>query len=139
MGLDCSHGAWTGAYSAFNSFRQVVCAANGGSFPPHSKYDKNLDPDMIYFKVEDGVGVEADVSDGLMEFLMHSDCDGEISPELCGKVADDLEKLLPKIEAMTGTPWSGHVQRDGGYVAVTKRFISGCRKAAAKKEPLEFA
>ena len=35
MGLDVSHDAFHGAYSAFNRLRQFVCAATGGSFPPH--------------------------------------------------------------------------------------------------------
>jgi hypothetical protein len=46
MGLDCSHDAFHGAYSAFNSFRKFICKAIGGSFPPHE--DKTLDGDSWY-------------------------------------------------------------------------------------------
>lgn len=155
MGLDCSHDAWQGAYSAFNAFRQVVCKAFGGSFPPHNfpgfrngtirRKDltgeaEPLDNNLIYFQDPDPDEKADDVNvpDGLYEFLTHSDCDGEISPEMCAKVADDLEAILPKIRAMTGTPWSGHVEYYGGYAAVTERFIAGCRAAHKAGEPLEF-
>lgn len=152
MGLDCSHDAFHGAYSAFNSFRQVICKAFGGSFPPHNfKGFKNgvitrdmllgkeqpLDNNMIYFNDPTDENT-VEVPDGLYLFLTHSDCDGDISPELCIKVADDLEQLLPKIKAMTGTPWSGSIEHAGGYEEATKKFIDGCRLAARKNEPLLF-
>lgn len=35
MGLDISHDAFHGAYSAFNSLRQEVAHAVGGSYGPH--------------------------------------------------------------------------------------------------------
>ena len=150
MGLDCSHDAFHGAYSAFNALRQVVCAAIGGSYPPHNfpgfkrgvitRDDllgtaEPLDNAMIYFCEP---GKDVDVPDGLYEFLTHSDCDGEISPEMCAKVADDLEALLPKIQAMTGTPWSGHIEARGGYVEALRLFIAGCRAAHEAGEPLGF-
>ncbi len=147
MGLDCSHDAFSGAYSAFNRLRQEVSRATGGSFPPHWLYnadgtlardrtglvvcDKARDNGLIYF----GEGIEED--SGLCEFLTHSDCDGEISPEMCVKVADDLENILPKIEALN-TPAHGHIERRGGYVEVVKKFIAGCRLAAENNEPLKF-
>ena len=150
MGLDTSHDAWHGSYSGFNSLRQVVCAVFGGSYPPHTCVGwgagtitrddllgktEPLDDTMIYFCPP---GENVDVPEGLYEFLTHSDCDGEIAPEMCAKVADDLEALLPKIEAFTGTSWSGHVERAGGYAAAVRQFIAGCRAAHAAGEPLDF-
>jgi hypothetical protein len=131
MGLDTTHDAFHGAYSAFNRFRQAVASAAGGSFPPHD--DKSLDPEMWYT----GDGVSQDSHPGLWEFMSHSDCDGDISPEMCAKVADDLEALLPKIEALAW-PDAGHIARRGGMVKVTEKFIAGCRSAHAANEPLEF-
>jgi hypothetical protein len=69
--------------------------------------------------------------------MSHSDCDGNISPEMCLKIADELEALLPAIEKVQGFE-GGHITRDGGLLAVTKRFISGCRDAAKNNETLEF-
>ena len=140
MGLDCSRGAFSGAYSAFNRFRQAVAKAMGGSFPPHD--DRPLDPDGEPF-VPDcdtwywGDDHGEDTHPGLAVFLLHSDCDGNISPSDCALVADEIEALLPALEPMGSG--SGHVSRDGGYVKVAKRFINGCRLAAKHGEPLTFA
>jgi hypothetical protein len=147
MGLDTTHDAFHGAYSAFNRFRQMVCFVLGGSFPPHYQYNEDftfkpevdgllprrtdLDENAIYF------GVDLDEGSGLYEFLCHSDCDGEISPEKCVKVADELEALLPKIEAIDNGG-VGHIAARGGYAGVTRKFIAGCREAAAAGEPLGF-
>ena len=149
MGLDCSHDAFHGAYSAFDRFRQTVARAMGGSFPPHYVYgddnqpirkgkfglerDTSLDERQWYW----GDGYTTVTHPGLCEFLSHSDCDGEISPEMCVKVADELEALLPEIERVAPAD-GGHIARDGGYVAVTKRFIGGCRAAAKAGTPLLF-
>lgn len=148
MGLDCSHDAFHGAYSAFNRLRQEVCYVTGGSFPPHWVrnedgslkrdchqlliYDQTLDGKMIYF------GDELDDKSGMYCFLCHSDCDGEISPEMCVKVADDLEAILPKIEALADQG-GGHIQYCGGFAEVLKKFIAGCRLAAHNNEPLLFS
>lgn len=158
MGLDCSHDAFSGAYSAFNRLRQEVCRATGGSFPPHWLYtedgsllrdkdgcviyDHELADGSWYFELAGGSwffgeGYDPKTHPGLMEFLSHSDCDGEISPEMCTKVADELEALLPKVEALNSVA-SGHLARNGGYVSVLQQFIKGCREAADAGEPLEF-
>lgn len=152
MGLDCSHGAFNGAYSSFNRLRQAVAAATGGSFPPHYVYDSfgelvfdehgrvrmrteedGLDPGFWYFG--DGYGTET--HPGLTAFLGHSDCDGSIDPDLCRVVADELEALLPLVAGLSW-PEFGHTVRGGGYVAQLRRFIAGCRAAAAAGEPLLF-
>jgi len=137
MGLDVSHDAFSGAYSAFNRFRGAVAEAMGGSFPPHKPgarddEGKPMDPRMWYW----GDGYTAETHPGLMVFLAHEDCDGEISPEDCVKVADELEMLLPKLAA--AGLGLGHIERAGGYAAVAEKFIAGCRCAAAENEPLVF-
>lgn len=123
MGLNCSHDAFDGAYSAFHRFRCVVCVAAGGVWDKNGRWEIL---EEIY-----------NANAGLVEFLNHSDCDGEISPEMCLKVADDLEKLLPIIEANDDGSY-GHIARAGGFAAVTRKFIKGCREAAKLGEPLEF-
>lgn len=151
MGLDTTHDAFHGAYSAFNRFRQVVARAIGGSYPPHWVYGEDghpVDNDKgIGFKMDPRYpdesrwyapdGYTREEHPGIYEFLCHSDCDGKIKPKMCRKVADELEALLPAI-AECGRESVGHIERDGGYVAVTKRFIAGCRAAAAEGVPLEF-
>ncbi len=137
MGLDCSHDAWHGAYSAFNRFRQAITASIGGSFPPHKDIEKHPEHDMIYWDEE-----KFDMNNypGLFEFLSHSDCDGEISPGMCFKVASDLVTILPRIELLCPNCFKsvGHIKNMGGFIEATKTFIKGCRKAHAAGEPLLF-
>ncbi len=71
---------------------------------------------------------------GLNVLLSHSDCDGKISPDDCVKVADELEALLPKITGDGG----GHIAAQGGFAEVARKFIEGCRLAAAEDEELVF-
>lgn len=146
MGLDCSHDAWNGAYSAFNRFRQAIAWAVGGSFPPHYRRNDDgtmkaridgsfilaldMDPDQIYLDDE----FTRETNPGLWEFLLHSDCDGEIAPDMCAKLADEMEALLPKLDSLNEA--GGHLPRGPAYAA--RRFIKGCREAAAANEPLEF-
>lgn len=148
MGLDTTHNAFHGAYSAFNRLRQEVARARGGSFPPHYDYapdgsikerdgrlmrKEGLDDQYIYWADD----FDKEGEPGLYEFLIHSDCDGEIAPDMCLKVADELERLLPKIAA--GSPMSGgHIAAYGGFVKTVELFIAGCRAAAAEGVPLEF-
>lgn len=133
MGLDTTHDAFHGAYSAFNNFRKFICKTIGGSFPPHE--DESLLEGHWYF----GDEYNKEPHRGLYEFLSHSDCDGEIDPELCKLVADDLEELMPKVVELAKTvPAYGHILGRGGWVEVTKYFIEGCRLAHERNEPLEF-
>jgi hypothetical protein len=116
MDLDTTHNAFHGSYERFNMFRQAVYSAAGGSYPPHQ--DKSLSPDLWY--IENG---ELD-RPGLWYFLNHSVCDGEISPEMCVQVADDLEELTYKIREL--------------FEIDLWQFIAGCRKAALLGQPLEL-
>lgn len=133
MGLNTSHGAFDGAYSAFNRFRGFLLNSIGGSWPPHE--DISLDNGQWYW----GKGYNKETHKGLYEFFCHSDCDGEITPELCEKIANDLEDILPFVEELERVKQaSGHILSNGGYVVVTKRFIEGCRLAHERNESLEF-
>lgn len=64
--------------------------------------------------------------------LHHSDCDGELQWEDCGPIADELEKLLPKLPIGEA---GGHI---GNWRDKTAAFIAGLRKAAAAKENVQF-
>lgn len=130
MGLYISHGTFQASYSAFNRFRQAVAKAIGGSFPPHD--DKSLDDNLWYWDDSHG----ADEYPGIEVLLKHSDCEGQIAPVDAAKLADDLERLLPKLSDMG--MGAGHIEGQGGYAAVATRFIRGCRAAHAAGEPLEF-
>jgi len=64
-----------------------------------------------------GDGYSTKTHKGLTEFFGHSDCDGEISPEMCKIVADELEAILPYVEELAKKEMPhGHILRDGGYI-----------------------
>lgn len=142
MGLDTTHGAFHGAYSAFNRFRQIVAKAMGGSYPPHpnplicSDGDVIVDPDNNRFYVPFSWETFQKERPGLSAFLLSNDCEGEFPPEVCKQMADEIEALLPEIEKEG--MGAGHIERDGGYIEVAKRYIAGCRLAYEKNETMEY-
>lgn len=117
MGLDITHDAWHGPYSAFNKWRAAIADVAG--MPP--LYD------MIGF----GGNIKWDTLEynDIHILLNHSDCDGEISWQDCKLVADALSKLVDKLS-------------DGGYYISDKelavQFINGCMLAYNSKENLIF-
>jgi len=140
MGLDTTHDAFHGAYSAFNRFRQAACEALGGSFPPHSNLERlkaigvTEEPRRDWWYVPDEVTRET--HPGMYFFLEHEDCDGIIPPEMCGLIAEEMERLLPRLDEMGEDV--GHIAAAGGIGAVARRFIKGCRLAAKRNEKITF-
>jgi len=143
MGLDTSHNAWHGAYSAFMRWRREVAKAAGlppldlmeGFYIPTTESrtnptffvgGKGMD-DWRIKMLEESLPISWGIlkPDPLHELLCHSDCDGQIAPENCGPIADSLERLIPKMP----TP---------DMKDVTKAFVDGLRLAAQKGEPLAF-
>lgn len=148
MGLDTSHGAWHGAYSAFMRWREKIAEVAG--LPPLRMMEgfwvrgmAPYDPATLIHdrptakeavdRFTEGLPIKWDSlkPDPLHILLQHSDCDGEIAAEHCGPIADSLEKLLPLLDGDDG----GHV---GLYREKTETFIKGLRLAAERKEPLDF-
>ncbi len=149
MGLDTSHNAWHGAYSAFMRWRKEIAAFAG--LPPLELMEGFYVPlsasglPTLYF----GMGTRKedylkDLDESLPikwsclkpsplhKLLYHSDCDGDIACEDCGPIADELEKLLP---LMPDGDAGGHI---GNWRDKTATFIAGLRLAASKNENLNF-
>lgn len=152
MGLDTSHDAWHGAYSAFNRWRDKLGEVAGYTYH-HDVHDLSdgqiirsvrMTPDIDWGCIEATIGhdlfgkwpsmpVRPDgTPDPLIVLLAHSDCEGEIQAEFCAPLADRLEELLPALGDEEG---GGHV---GSYREATERFIRGLRAAAEEGEPLGF-
>ena len=131
MGLDVSHGAFSAPYSTFNTLRQIVCEAAGGSYPPHKDSRIKAEDRNYWFIYDDAFSEKS--NPGLFIFFKHSDCDGDISPADCLLVAEELTLLLPKINEICER--SSVSPR---FVELTKTFIAGCREANNLNEPLEF-
>ncbi len=151
MGLDCSHGAWHGAYSAFMTWRQKIAEVAG--FPPlilmEGFYDKDHDPfQLLEYKYPNGDELDMwqlrEVKKQLpikwaslkptplFHLLYHSDCDGYLTYGQCKGIANELEKLLPLLPK---EDQCGHI---GNWRNKTQTFIDGCRLAYSKKEKLKF-
>lgn len=124
MGLDVSHDAWRGAYSAFMRWRQHVAEKAG--LPPLMT--------MEGFTTDGGITWSSvDVKPELRELLFHSDCDGEIAVEHLDGLASELERLA---DLMADEGDHGHIRC--GMRSATLRFAAGCRAALAAGEPLDF-
>jgi len=147
MGLDTSHDAFHGAYSAFNRFRQAIAEACGVAFPPHYVIDESgqmmVDPatgltkrkpdhDERFIYWPDDF---TKTNPGLAAFITHSDCDGEIAPDVCALIANEMEAILDRLPKW---PDAGHIAARGGMRKVAEIFIAGCRAAASANEPLDF-
>jgi len=157
MGLDTSHNAWSGAYSAFHRWRQKIAEVAG--LPPLELMDgfygplstKNGPPTLYHgmetnrpawgpdsrpflAHIDDRLPISWDAlkPSPLHELLSHSDCDGEIAAGLCGPIADALEALIPLLPE---TADGGHI---GDWREKTAKFVAGLRAAAAEGEPLDF-
>jgi len=156
MGLNCSHGAWRGSYSAFSRWRCKLAEVAG--LPPLQLMEKFYVPlrhrpgweswekptfycenteDILQQKLVDvdsllPIKWECLKPDPLHELLSHSDSDGEIAPENCRLIADSLEKLIPLLPDEDA---GGHV---GNWREKTRLFVLGLRSAANNNEPLLF-
>ena len=148
MGLDCSHGAWSGAYSAFMRWRRKLAQVAG--LPPLDLMEGFYVPlggDGMPATLYHGFNTEPWMADldrllpirwaclkpsPLHELLYHSDCDGEIAAEHCGAIADALEELIPFLPDEDD---GGHI---GNWREKTRTFVNGLRDAAAAGEALSF-
>ncbi|WP_231489869.1 hypothetical protein [Pedobacter sp. Leaf170] len=116
MGLDTSHNAFHGAYSSFMRFRmQLLELVNGSDISEFEGY--GLDATKPVSTLNDG---------GLEILFNHSDCDGEISPEDCKKLAESLDAYIPKMDTESEL-YSRSVQ-----------FRDGCLLAHSLNETLDF-
>lgn len=154
MGLDTSHGAWHGAYSAFMTWRTKIAEVAG--FPPLElmegyyseegfdnpfglldfKFPKNSDAlEMAQLnRIRKRLPIKWDLfgNHPLIPLLTHSDCEGDISYGNCKRIADALEKLIPLLPDEDA---GGHI---GNWRKKTETFIEGLRCAYEKKEKLIF-
>lgn len=133
MGLDTSHGCWHGPYSQFMRWRQwlnLFVMRERGATDPACQEIANLGALREALDAAWEAGLYDDQSVPINVLMNHSDCDGEIPPEVCGPLADSLQALAEKYMPARGT-----------YDEMrppTERFIRGLRTAAAAGEAVEF-
>ena len=151
MGLNCTHGAWDGAYSAFMRWRTKL--AEVAQLPPLElmegfysplKRENSYDLPTLYCgpnaMMDRLLSIDALLpikwsslkKDKLHILLTHSDCEGKIPWRQCAGLADRLEQLIPLLPD----------EEDGGHIGnwrqKTQCFVDGLRSAAKAKEPLGF-
>ena len=153
MGLDLTHGAWNGSYSAFGRWRIEIARVAGlppldlmegfyedkGSYSPFALLDfafpKGDELEMGALRriiTQLPIKWESLKPNALHILISHSDCDGYINWRDCKKIADELTKLLDKL---SDENVGGHI---GNYKDKTKTFIDGLMNAYNKKEKLLF-
>lgn len=106
-----------------------------GFFERNSPYDpfKHMEPNSAesYYSCLPIKWDALKIAPALQVLLSHSDCEGDIPAEVCGPVAEELEKLLPLIDGDGG----GHI---GLFREKTQTFIDGLKSAAKAGEAVEF-
>ena len=151
MGLDISHDAWHGAYSAFMTWRRKIAELSGlppldlmegfyDPLPPNSRSLPSLYPGMVseyshtLKSLDERLPIKWDClkPSPLHELLYHSDSDGTIGYAKANLIANELEKLLP---LFPNEDAGGHI---GNWKDKTQKFIDGCRLAYSRKEKLKF-
>lgn len=134
MGLDTTHGAWNGAYSAFNRWRDKLAETAG--------YEMGLDdrgrpcPAIDWQDITgDNLAGDWDAvpADPLVILIAHYDSGGVIRHQHCGPLADRLEELLPLL--LPDDDGGGHIER---WHTKTRTFIGGLRAAHQAGDDLEF-
>lgn len=116
MGLDFSHTDAHWAYSGFNRFRTRVAAVLGFDLDRMEGFhgDRSWD------------SVPSATDEPLIDLLNHSDCDGELTPEQCERIAPRLR------EAVSLWPADDYDRIKAEMLA------DGMELAAQSGEPLEF-
>ena len=87
MGLYFSHGSAHWAYRYFKDFRRKLAK------------EINLDLETMEGYSDNDSAISWDtVKDPIVYLLNHSDCDGDLSPQICKVVATRLRELVQKWE-----------------------------------------
>jgi len=149
MGLDTTHDAWHGAYSAFHRWRKELARvaglpplelmegfySNGGDGDPFWATSRLSDLEQWRIKqLREALPIkwESLKPDPLHELLYHSDCDGEIPWQNCKAIAKRLKELIPLLPK---EPDSGHI---GTWSEKTQQFADGLMRAYKAKKNLGF-
>lgn len=144
MGLDISAGDYgfrAGSYSGFNSFRNWLAQKLG--FKNLSAYYSKYDPIAGTFNHNNGTYTKANKVP-LGPLMMHSDCDGEISPNRAKKLLSDLQiikaNLKPLFKNKPKSKKSIEKHADEKYFRESlNHWILACEESIVCDEPIHFA
>lgn len=141
MGLDCSHNAWHGAYSAFGEWRKMLWQASGGrlshqNIAPYGEHYVYW-PDICErdWEAQNYQGIwEEYPDDPLLVLIVHADDEGIIKPDIAVPLAERLEELAPLLPAYG----AGHLSPPSHPRERALQFARGLRAAAAEGKSLRF-
>ena len=118
MGLDFSHTDAHWAYSGFMRFRTRIAATLGINLESMEGFARDLRPNQSPVPWDT-------VDDDIKILLYHSDCDGDLSPDECRKIAPRLREIV--------SPWPDDHDKQQALL-----LADGMDRAAKKKEALRF-
>lgn len=140
MGLDTTHDCWHGPYSMFHRWRSELHYLLTGDHLGRGGYDASMNEKpgaMPWPYAGDaplplGPNLEPcrDRLEVMRVLMAHSDCDGEITPDACGPLADALQILVDHKMPQRAVY---DMMRPA-----TERFIAGLRRAAEAGEAVRF-
>lgn len=139
MGLDCTHDAWHGAYSAFDRFRKMLWDASGGELGYYERSEGINEHGPACWAQEwpescfEGEWAEYP-EDPLLVLMIHSDCGGAIKHDITLRLAERLEELAPLLPAYG----AGHLSPPNHPRERAFQFARGLREAHAEGEDLRF-
>lgn len=133
MGLDCSHEAWHGAYSAFDRWRNKIAEVGGYAL---EKGEYGIEYPALNWDIYTEKNLWGDwkkqPADPLLVLIVHYDSEGVIHPAQAEPLARRLEELIDKLPEEKDP---GHI---GDWREKTQKFIDGLRRAYEAGEDLEF-
>lgn len=113
MGISFRPGTASWSYGGFHRFRE------------HLMTDLGLELDQMFGF--GGTKSWSEVHDPLVLFLNHSDCDGELAPEVCAIVAPRLRELILTWDPLDYDVYAGHNLADAmDECARTQRPLLFC-------------
>lgn len=121
MGLDFSHCDAHWSYSGFGRFRVRLAETIGMDLLKMEGFDREH-KGLSWKGVKDPIG----------RLLNHSDCDGDLSPAECRKIAPRLRELIGLMEAGCVSDVFDYDKQNA------LELVKGMELAVKKGEPLEF-
>lgn len=118
MGLDTTHGCWSGPYSSFNRFRYSLGQQIGINLDDYLGYGGGGTKDL------------EDIKHNIMPLLNHSDCEGRLTVKEARKIAKGLQEILDN--------FNEDIPADHYFKNKIETFRDGCLFAVSKKEMIHF-
>jgi hypothetical protein len=139
MGLDMSHGAYSGGYTGFSIIREILCRAAGWPKDGPDKHFEAQSGSRVNWEAYPDVSGEAFrenvPEDPLICLAAHSDCDGILPVNVLEPLADRIDELTPAALRVADAEFPGW---RGELPELLADMALGFRAAAENGEDVEF-